>query len=477
MKKTLIIALLTLLVGCNTKDLSDPKIATPSNNSNPLNWVWVIERELHPTDGATQGLVGKYVEFSKNYLLYNDSVLYSPTYQVRKVNYYDYTLHTGKSFLSDYIKDSNDIQVITILDGQLFFCEVIIINTNNAILKISNKTYLLKKTKKATLDLNLKDKENLQNPQPSPTDDSMAKDTGLLLGLRSKMGDSYSYRTVWISNTNNQIETIDIPGILFPRRSGFWIVEWDDLGQNQLSARQIDRIKEETTLQWIEEPKEDEGNHYKVVLMIDYVGNDYMAVRRKYIDKNNVLMENQVSIIPVDTLPELRGIALVELLGNQGEAILKNSKERFWDSLKIKDVVLKDNPHKENLGLSRNMGQWVLTSMLSYQKGDELLWETFKINALVPKTLVNYDKMHLSWSQIKNKIPSALDVFTSPQNNMAVIITENEAFIYTVKNGDLGDYPISSVPLKDNEVIVMSEWATGNYVDKWSQELQDQQSK
>jgi hypothetical protein len=186
-----------------------------------------------------------------------------------------------------------------------------------------------------------------------------------------------------------------------------------------------------------------------------------------------------MSIVPVDSLPDLKGVVINDLLGSEGEISLRSSKDRFINNLKKLDsnITFDDYVRYENIGLARNMGQWALVSCIKYEKNSETSWDKFKVNALPPKELVIYDTMHLPWSQVKEKVPSALDIFTAPYNDMAVIITEEEVLVYNIKSGQIDDYPVKAIKLKPNEVVIMAEWATGSYVEKWKQEVLNQRNR
>jgi hypothetical protein len=44
----------------------------------------------------------------------------------------------------------------------------------------------------------------------------------------------------------------------------------------------------------------------------------------------------------------------------------------------------------------------------------------------------------LSWQNIKDKVPEAVDAFTSPNRNIALVKTKNKIHIYTIDAEQLG---------------------------------------
>ncbi len=55
---------------------------------------------------------------------------------------------------------------------------------------------------------------------------------------------------------------------------------------------------------------------------------------------------------------------------------------------------------------------------------------------------MNYDDLQLSWNSVKSKIPNALDAYTSPNKDIAIITTEKELYVYTIDNGKLSNKAI-----------------------------------
>src|SRR5699024_7683203 len=88
-----------------------------------------------------------------------------------------------------------------------------------------------------------------------------------------------------------------------------------------------------------------------------------------------------------------------------------------------------------------------------------------------PKELVMYDELSVSWNEVKHRVPEALDVFTSPNEDIALILTHNNILIYTIDQGKLSKEYIRKIKLNDSEAVVMAEWATGKYIYTWEEEF------
>jgi hypothetical protein len=60
-----------------------------------------------------------------------------------------------------------------------------------------------------------------------------------------------------------------------------------------------------------------------------------------------------------------------------------------------------------------------------------------------------------------------VDAYTSPDNDMAIVLTRDSLLIYTITEGKLSNIPSGKIKLDTGDTVVMAEWATGDYVEKW----------
>jgi hypothetical protein len=82
---------------------------------------------------------------------------------------------------------------------------------------------------------------------------------------------------------------------------------------------------------------------------------------------------------------------------------------------------------------------------------------------------VSFDILCVLWNAIKDRVPDAVDAYTSPNKDMAVILSSSKLFIYSIKNGELGKKPLAKLKLAQGDSVIMAEWGMGWYVDKWEE--------
>ncbi len=121
----------------------------------------------------------------------------------------------------------------------------------------------------------------------------------------------------------------------------------------------------------------------------------------------------------------------------------------------------------ENFGLVRKNGHWFLVGRINYQSGGTFAQTDFDLNVIPPPNLIFYDTLVLSWHAIKDRVPDALDAFTSPNKDIALVKTKNKLTIYPIGGEQLAENPLAELDLQEGAAVIMAEWAIGSYVESW----------
>ena len=91
----------------------------------------------------------------------------------------------------------------------------------------------------------------------------------------------------------------------------------------------------------------------------------------------------------------------------------------------------------------------------------------FNLNLIPPSNMVAYDLLHIPWKEVKDKLPHALDIYTSPNKDIALVVTQSELIIYAIEDNRLAKEPLAKYILQEGSSIIMAEWALGDYVPRW----------
>lgn len=471
----LYIFIFSTLLGCTDTGADNAlKVYPPINQQLTIEGTWEVVEDI---GGEWQD---KVIQFSEQYIMLGDELLQSPSYRSRRVDVQDYIFYSLRSDLDNFSISTEgiaDIDVMTITDNGQYIGDVLMLQRDLVVLQLHNNSLLLKKLRDET-DISLNGKDTMPEVIIAEnTRDPEGIRTALLLSIKKPEGDlSYGYRTIFIAAQNNQLRTtLEGNGIYFPRRSGFWQIAVerstiDHYSQDLIFSKNISSniLKQESS-----ETRSAifVAEDYSILRNIIFLSNDYIAIE-EIRQKDGVTMENIVSLVPVDTLPSIKSVDISDLLGDKGTAAMEAARNNTIEEKGLSPYNLKPSSLRNtNLTLERRMGRWIFKGRLSYKTDDSFVTEDYNINLIPPNNLVYYDELSIPWTNVKDKIPGAMDVFTSPNKDIAVIVTKNEILIYSIVNAEITGVPLKKIKLEGNETIIMAEWATGQYMDIWEKTL------
>lgn len=530
------------LSACSSPNNTDSteNIIPPENKLMPIQGIWEISSVLNLAaessneEGKKDEWIGKKAQFSSEYMSFVDTAIENPRYQMKRVNLEEYMLFNSKSLPSDFSFNKEYVEVITVIDEDKFFCEILIVGESKLILKIQgNNFYLNKISDKVDKDVFNGNRIDSNQGLIMLEDENTSNKTGVLLGVRSKNTDNsdknkgeYSYKTLWISIRDNEMDPIlSMEDVFFPRRSGFWKI-------NTNKARQGDRLEEYIVANNIstEEEKTDKTNDNIVKLdtksmtieelktlealerleqldksvdlssesdidfskwgdkvgeverRIDYVGNDYIALETigegEYKSKDKIWKKSKLQVIPIDSLPNGQEIKISDILEEDGIVGLRAAWERAVNSLELdsKDILYREEL-LENFGLERKLGHWFIKGRINYMKNDEFHVHDYDVSLMPPSEVVAYDSLLVPWTNIKDIVPSAVDAYTSPNKDIALVFTEYELLIYDIYGNELNRLPKERIDLKEDDAVMMVEWASGQYVERWKEVFENSGGK
>lgn len=476
--KVLLVGLsLLLLSGC--ADLSwttAGKITSPVHNICPLEGRWKVSQDMQTngnSGGDSQGWEGKTIQFTRDVAMLGDYVWSNPAFKIKKVNSTNYLMTKYLNLSSTLMPDSKEVEVITVSSAENFLGEFMKIDETKLIAFVQNKALYLQKVSdqvdSSLASANLNDFKMNEQSNPGAS--------GVLVGLKipkrpganEEDNTNVTYQTLWLAFDNKKLHPV-LTGddIFFPRSSGFWKLQVRQVQvgakkENVLSAHDVSTKVQEQQLSLMKISRGDvkmgAGNK-----IMDYVGNDYVAVE-------NDEVRNYLQVLLVDKISASQGVTLSDLLGNSGTATFSNARTQARQSLKdINDITsFNEDGFDQNFGLIRKNGHWYLRGRIiySYLDANNPSYLDFNVNLIPPAKLIFYDTLCLSWQYIKERVPDAVDAFTSPNQNMALVLTKTKLQVYAISAGQLGSEPLARIDLQTGASVIMAEWATSYYVDNW----------
>lgn len=480
---------IVFLCGCYGKDsTTEIKVIAPQNNAIPFEGTWHIVKFINKgapasSKDAEDNWIGRKAEFLKGGVKVGNDIWKDPHYKIKTVETREYFLYKyGVSAEELSLKESL-VDVITITSGDKFLYEFIKLNDDEAIFFVQDKIFSLKKISdrvESNFTEELKIKKKDENSRIADSKEEPPS-SGVLLGIRyNKAEGAYGYKTLWIASKNFVLyPVLETDNIFLPRMNGFWKLEHQRVRDNN-RVEDIIRVCSPSQL------KKNEPGEFKIDVnrwgnregtvekKILYIGNDYISMevtgKGGYTNNSGKWEESQFQVKPVDNISGDRNVKMSDLEGING---LKMLEEASGNSVGYSDESEGENISRklldENFYLQRRMGRWVFKGRMSLDKGGRKTATDYNINIIPPQSLVSFDILCVLWSAIKDRVPDAVDAYTSPNKDMAVILSSSRLYIYSIENGELGKKPLAKVRLAEGDSVVMAEWGMDWYVDKWEE--------
>lgn len=469
--KFAIVLISIFLQGCRQIDINvENKITPPKYSELHVKGVWKIEKYKSLNNEINEekfkNYIDKVVIIDENIAAVDKEICLNPQYKIKSVsanNFFEYRHNIDHKSIG--IKEES-IDIISASDSKQLFYDFIKISDNQLALYKDQGLLLMNKVSNDTDEYI--DKLNLNNTS-NKMDNQLKEDkllrSGVLLGLSSSnLDDNKSrYKTLWISSRNRKLQNkIELSQLLVPRRSGFWEVginreTKDGKLMQSLYAHQVIEFAKEGNL-----PKDENTIQEYLKRNINFIGSDYICTE--------IEESGQLQVLPIDNISMAKGVNISDLMSGNVDDTLARSVSAFRATQdKNKADELEKQMRKDNFTLERGNGHWMLKGRLNYiATSDNKTYEDFIIYGLPPSTLINYDELYVPWSEVKARVPEAIDVFTSPNKEIALIVSKNYIYIYSIVNEQLSEEPIGKVKIEENDSVIMAEWATGDYVEKWN---------
>lgn len=301
---------------------------------------------------------------------------------------------------------------------------------------------------------------SVQEQVRAPMAQRMEPDSGLLIGLRRDRPvagaalDVSEYRTLWIAPERNRLAVkAEGAGLLVPYRLDFWTV----IGITEADrGRAVHRLSAELAAESRLIPA---GSRPETPLIPAESGPEAQLIYSEQVAfvANRYIAVEQTVLRPQHEDGQTEKVHFVEMLDDVRSGVKRAIPlERF--------VVNRDeNPDSKadaeatNWTPVRHNGKWVP------QMSGRLL-PAFEL----AEELVSHDALCLPWEEVAVLRQDATDALCSPRGDMLVLVTEEQLLVYPLdEDGERGE--MLAVPLHDGEMLVMAQWAIGDYVHKWTE--------
>ena len=442
MKKLFIFIISIFLTSCSYIEPSNniEKITPPTIKS-PLNGTWIVEKLVKSNNSLDSfmksNILNKNIKIDGSYFVLGSYYWKNINIKTRLVKTSDYikSINEDISKSINIEKLGNEIEIFSIMDNSKLLCDVIVSN-DIGILDISGNICKIKKTSsKANIDLS-----SLTHSSDGPFSKKTYFDSksGVLLGLKTPINNNkdFSYRTLWISKSSYEIKPIyEINEIIFPRKTGFWTLKEDtitsnnltenifipkDLSQKSSSSKSLENLVTEQSIH-------NYSNGY-IKKEITYVCNDFLSVKLKGEATKNGYKKpiDKLHIYPISSLPFENSVSTTDIFKNQSKDITNKEFSKAFESIEGNNTLILNSLEQEkNIGITRRDSHWLFTGKINYVNDNGFGTKDYNLSIIPPSDIVFYDNLIMPFNNIKEYVPFATDAFSSPKNDMIVVLSNN----------------------------------------------------
>lgn len=451
----LLIVLLSLmqLTGCSNFTDSQ-KLKAPTNKNIPIKGTYKL---LQKDDKKNIAIENKTFSFKEDEFSDNNDVYKNVKYKIRVVDMAEYLLYGYR--IENTINKGKEVKVVSVISNERFLYDFIKVDDENIMLISNGAIHRLVKVKDDYVELPSW-KRNFSSLIGSSKPKYAQGETALYLGLRQKEGDKLVYKTIFIGTLNGEVKDIySTNNIFLPRKNGFWRINLED--NSQIKVENV--TKQQST---VENKINDSIMQSKIMtnkaIKVDYVGNDYMCL-----EENNGLA-NVLKVVPVDNPMQEKGVTIGDLLGEKYTQMFDEAREEILKDIKEKGDEIYQDIKYQNIGILRKNGRFLLKGRINYQTKQTAAYTDFNTGFIPPLKMVAFDQLTIPMNEIKNEIPQAIDAYTSPNGDIALVILPRSIEIYKIKDLKLSEKQ-AEIKINKDDKIIMVEWATGAYSSIWKE--------
>ncbi|MCC2685643.1 MAG: hypothetical protein K0R75_2542 [Paenibacillaceae bacterium] len=317
--------------------------------------------------------------------------------------------------------------------------------------------------------------------------------SGLLIGLRTDLaaGEGSNYRTLYIAPVEGQLGVVaEGSGVLVPYKQQFWMIEpvariTVDGAAQVLTARPVDLGGAGGAPAGVGsgaggsggagvaaaggtgEVGASAGRSEKLM----FAGNQYVSIAETALPAGGGTSGGASTSAKPAGSATLTDAWVTRLPALADSATQRASRLTLGEAFTAADAAAAPAQAADasRWTLTRRAGHWQPQLLESRPTGDRRGGAALRgVNAALPEQIANYDALCCTWTAIKARQPRAIDAMSSPDGEMLAIVSVGRIDVYAVIDGAIAAKRTLSLELNKRESLVMSQWATGRYVDEWS---------
>lgn len=446
-KRIILILIISLLItSCAKENMNiSETISLPKISKSPLEGIWQSsnKREIKE-DNIEETDLGQL----KNAYFYKDYYFLNGKYN-KEVNYVaknlDAKTYLPSRYSNEQIKEvikGDKINVISIYKDGKLQDELILLAEDEMVLRDGDSFLYYKKIKDEISEEEIK---KIIKNEEEIIDSEKNIDLGLLLGIKEEIYTGvYAYKSIYISVIDGKVKYFNLDDIAIPFRNGFYKLEVLRLAdRDELILTDYDEMKEKSL-------------DSKTFKNISFIGNYHISYESSEENKN------WLGLYQLNHLENESRIKLDSVTN-------KNDLKRLRFYTRNKEDFIID---EYNFGLIRNSGDWKLVNREIKEEDEKQYYNDYEMNMTIPESILKNFNSTNQFANLIEKYPDIEDIFTSPNRELILVQWPNKWVLYRYKDSKLKDI-LLTIEKKENQSVIMEQWATEGYVKYWEQELKD----
>lgn len=453
---------LSSCMSVNASSQPNDNIITPKATKYSVQGTWeIVEKHemSESSNGDTVLEIGQDIYIDPELVLIKKRYTTTPDFSSKYANGRNYfNFKYGSPEFAEKIADEN-VEIVSISDGERFYQDIILQDENTIIFVYSGQFYKAKKTSDTVEESLVTNYIALDREVLSGSKNLEKMDTSLLLGVRNTTEQNgktvNTYYTYFIrKNEEGNITIYQTSNLFVPKQTSFWTVKYEQSysgdENNKISAAEAGLVNDTKNI------LSSKDEMILTFLNPNYISFINQSAGAHVNDYNSNELENLTGNL----------MEVTDIGGANGLKVLTESLSKEAAGLGIEPAELKTNEEVQNIGIARENGKWIFVTNLHYEKEGIVKSKRVSLNIL-PNIDVDMDsEKNLSWTNIKNMVPNAIDAVSSPKEDLIVIQSPDELLVYSHEDTV---YPLASIPIYGSNSIIMEEWATEHFSVLWEE--------
>lgn len=474
-KILLLLLSLLLLVSCSKKDNRDNdklNIINKPEVALGIQGIWEKVYEYNIADEKTiENIEAEELFISKEVVNFKDSYILDPIINSRLVNYDLYMKNKITNPPKEIGQSDVMIKVYELSNNVAISQEFILLPDSRLLTIYLGNISIYDKKSEVSKSIA---QEKYEQVKGMITGNQGANDRKFALAISFRQRDTavsnftkHNYYTYYMKKNKDDEspDVLKVRDIVLPKTTDLWTVEQEIL-DNRDGSFNHQKLTANPTFS--EENKKTNSIQDNLYRRIDYVDKDYIAVTNFDHSKSNI--SESYNIFDIQELSKKSPLQISEIAGPNGVEIyqttFKENANLIFTSQDLNSIDLKADLSRVGLQRIRNGWKFIsgIDQEISSTSGNRI-YRKFDLNITPIINIAKTQATKLTWRDILERRPNAIDATISPENDFVLIQSRDTLELYPIYYNFISSNPLFTIHNTEDYEIVMAEWIGDKNID------------